>query len=68
MGHPIVRVELTPYQVKTCIDEAITKLDYHSPYWARQFAVFDASAGVNLYSLPPWILHNLVNVFIKSLY
>ena len=43
MGHPIVRVELTPYQIKTCIDEAVTKLDYHTPYWARQFAVFDAS-------------------------
>lgn len=66
MGHPIVRVELTPYQIKTCIDEAITKLDYHSPYWARQFAVFDASAGVNLYSMPPWILHNLTNVFYKK--
>ena len=66
MGHPIVRVELTPYQVKTCIDEAVTKLDYHTPYWARQFAVFDASAGVNLYSMPPWILNNLTNVIYKK--
>ena len=24
MGHPVVRVELTPYQIKTCMDEAIT--------------------------------------------
>ena len=36
MGHPIVRVELTPYQIKTCIDESITQLDYHAPYWANQ--------------------------------
>ena len=66
MGHPIVRVELTPYQIKTCIDEAITKLDYHSPYWSRQFAVFDASAGVNVYSIPPWILNNLDYVVYKK--
>ena len=66
MGHPIVRVELTSYQIKTCIDESITKLDYHSPYWSRQFAVFDASAGVNVYSMPPWILNNLVNVIYKK--
>jgi len=66
MGHPIVRVELTPYQIKTCIDEAITKLDYHTPFWAKQFAVFDASAGINLYSLPPWILNNLDYVVYKK--
>ena len=66
MGHPIVRVELTPYQVKTCIDEAITKLDYHAPSWTRQMAVFDASAGVNLYSLPTWVVNNLYNVVYKK--
>ena len=66
MGHPIVRVELTPYQIKTCIDEAVTKLDYHAPSWATQMAVFDASAGVNLYSLPTWIVHNLENVVYKK--
>lgn len=66
MGHPVVRVELTPYQIKTCIDEAITKLDFHAPYWANQMAVFDASAGVNMYSLPAWITHNIFNVVYKK--
>ena len=66
MGHPIVRVELTPYQIKTCIDEATTKLDYHAPTWTKQFAVFDASAGVNIYSLPTWIVHNIENVVYKK--
>jgi len=66
MGHPIVRVELTPYQIKTCIDEAITKLDYHSPAWCRQFAVFDASANINLYALPTWVINNLYNVVYKK--
>ena len=66
MGHPIIRVELTPYQIKTCIDEAVTKLDYHAPSWATQMAVFDASAGVNIYSLPTWIVHNLENVTYKK--
>jgi len=66
MGHPIVRVELTPYQIKTCIDESITKLDYHAPYWANQMAVFDASAHVNMYAIPPWILKGLFNVIYKK--
>jgi len=66
MGHPVVRVELTPYQIKTCIDESMTKLDYHSPSWAKQFAVFDASAGINLYELPTWIMNNLYNVVYKK--
>ena len=66
LGFPIVRVELNPYQIKTCIDESITKLDYHSPSWSKQFAIFDASVGVNLYSMPPWILNNLDNVIYKK--
>jgi len=66
MGHPIIRVELTSYQIKTCIDEAITQLDYHAPTWTRQFAVFDASANINLYSLPPWVINNLYNVIYKK--
>jgi len=66
MGHPVVRVELTPYQIKTCIDESITKLAYHAPSWSKQFAVFDASAHINLYELPPWILRNLEYVIYKK--
>lgn len=59
LGHPVVRVELTPFQIKTCIDEAVTKLDYHAPSWALQYAVFDASAGISLYELPAFVANNL---------
>jgi len=66
LGHPVVRVELTPFQLKTCIDEAITQLDYHAPQWMQQYAVFDASAGVNLYELPPMIINNINYVVYKK--
>lgn len=59
LGHPVVRVELTPFQIKTCIDEAVTKLDYHAPNWALQYAVFDASAGISVYELPAFVANNL---------
>lgn len=65
LGHPTIRVELTPFQLKLAIDEAITKMDYHSPMWATQFAVFDAIAGVNLYEIPLFILNNLADVQYK---
>jgi hypothetical protein len=66
LGHPIVAVELTPFQVKICIDEAISKLDYHAPQWANQFAVFDASAGLNVYELPQFMINNLSYVGYKK--
>tara|TARA_Y100000310_G_scaffold20095_1_gene19608 strand:+ start:207 stop:1076 length:870 start_codon:yes stop_codon:yes gene_type:complete len=66
LGHPVVRVELTSHQIKTCIDEAKTKISYHAPLWTRQFAVFNCTAGVNLYELPPYILHNLEYVVYKK--
>lgn len=66
LGHPIVSVELTPFQVKTCIDEAISKLDYHAPQWANQFAVFEASAGINVYELPQFMMNNLSYVGYKK--
>lgn len=66
LGHPIVTVELTPFQVKTCIDEAISKLDYHTPQWSTQYAVFDASAGENNYELPQFIINNLTYVGYKK--
>lgn len=59
LGQPVVRVELTELQVKMCIDESVTKLDYHAPTWALQYAVFNASAGVSLYELPAFIMNNL---------
>lgn len=66
LGHPIVSVELTPFQVKTCIDESISKLDYHAPQWANQFAVFDASSGINVYELPQFMMNNLNYVGYKK--
>lgn len=66
LGFPVVRVELTPYQIKTCIDEAVSKLSYHAPYWMDQFACFDAVAGQNLYELPRYILDNLEYVVYKK--
>ena len=59
LGHPIVTVELTPFQIKICIDEAISKLDYHAPQWANQYAVFDASSGENVYELPQFLANNI---------
>lgn len=66
LGHPIVAVELTPFQIKTCIDEALSKLDYHAPQWANQFAVFDASSGLNVYELPQFMMNNISYVGYKK--
>lgn len=66
LGHPIVRVELSPFQIKTCIDDAISKLNYHAPLWTLQYAVFDASADCNLYELPQWIAENLEYVVYRK--
>jgi hypothetical protein len=66
LGHPVVRVELTAYQIKTCLDEAITKLDYHAPLWTMQFATFMAQAGVNIYELPRYMINNLSYVVYKK--
>lgn len=66
LGHPIVSVELSPFQLKTCIDEAVSKLDYHAPQWANQFAVFDASSGINIYELPRFMINNLSYVGYKK--
>ena len=68
LGFPIVRVELTTFQLKTCVQEAINKLNYHAPLWSLQYAAFDASAGQNIYEIPLYILHNLEYVaYRKSL-
>ena len=66
LGHPIIRVELTPFQIKTAIDEASSQISYHDPIWARNYAVFDASAGINLYELPLFIAQNLEYVVYKK--
>ena len=59
LGHPVVRVELTDFQIKSAIDESITNLDYHAPFWCTQIAAFETSAGVNAYMMPMHIAHGL---------
>lgn len=66
LGHPVVTVELTPFQLKTCIDEALSKLDYHAPQWANQYAVFDASSGESVYELPQFLINNISYVVYKK--
>lgn len=66
LGHPVVRVELTPFQLKTCIDEAVTQLYYHAPMWATQFCSFNTTGGANLYKLPSYIMDNLTYVVYKK--
>ena len=66
LGHPVVRVELAPLQLKIAMDEATTKLSYHAPVWTKQFATFEASAPCNLYEIPAYILNNLTYVVYKK--
>jgi hypothetical protein len=66
LGHPVVRVELTPFQIKTCIDEAVGTMYNHAPLFSTQFVVFDASAGLSLYQLPSYIMNNLEYVVYKK--
>jgi len=66
LGHPVVRVELTDFQLKTCIQEGINKLNYHCPLWTLQYASFDASAGQNIYEIPLYMLHNLEYVIYRK--
>ena len=66
LGHPVVRVELTPYQLKTCIDEAIGTMYNHAPLFSTQFVAFQTLAGVNTYELPSYILNNLEYVVYKK--
>ena len=68
LGYPVVRVELTDFQIKTAIDEALSLLDYHAPFWALQMASFETSGGVGAYVLPTHIANNLnYCVYRKSL-
>ena len=66
LGHPVVRVELTDFQIKTVIDESISNLDYHAPFWCEQIAAFECKAGVNAYMLPSHIAYNLAYVVYKK--
>ena len=66
LGHPVTRVELNDFQLKICIDEAVTELDYHAPHFTRQFAAFSTSANCNVYAVPSYILRNLTYVTFKK--
>lgn len=66
LGFPTIRVELTAFQIKTAIDEAITEFSYHAPQWNKNFAVFDASAGINIYEIPQFIINGLEYVVYKK--
>ena len=68
LGFPVVRVELTDFQVQTAIDEAVSKLDYHAPDWCTQFCTFSTSANISLYELPTVVTNNFRNaVYRKNL-
>lgn len=66
LGHPIVRVELTPYQMKTCIDESVGTMYNHAPLFSTQIATFVTTIGKTLYEIPSYILNNLEYVVYKK--
>jgi hypothetical protein len=68
LGFPVVRVELTDFQIQTAIDEALSKLDYHAPDWCTQFCTFATVANRSLYELPSVVVNNFRNaVYRKNL-
>lgn len=66
LGYPTVDVELSEFQIETCIDEAISTLEYYAPDWMTQYAVFDTSANVEVYQLPSEITNNLTDVYYRD--
>lgn len=66
LGYPTIRVELTDYQIKTCIDEAVTKLSNHAPFCTTQIMTFVTTPSYNTYELPQYVLDNLVYVVYKK--
>ena len=66
LGHPVVRVELTPYQMKTCIDEAVGTMYNHAPLFSTQMATFQTTTGPSLYEIASYILNNLEYVVYKK--
>jgi len=65
LGHPIVDVELDDFQIQICIDEAISKLEYHAPDWMTQYAVFKTETDINVYELPQEVADNLNDVWYR---
>lgn len=66
LGSPVIRVELTDYQIYLAIDEAISKLDYHAPSWCIQFMEFNTIANYNTYILPQFVMNNIQYVVYKK--
>lgn len=65
LGHPIIDIELTDFQIQLCIEEAISKMEYFAPNSMTQYAEFAATSRVNVYELPDWIANGLTQVFFK---
>ena len=66
LGAPVVRVELSDFQVLTAIDEAVTKLDYHAPNWCTNYMTFVTKGGENVYELPKFVMNNMQYVVYKK--
>jgi hypothetical protein len=66
LGHPVVRVELVDHQLKVCMDEALTELEYHAPHLTRQMCMIQLTPGVAVYQLPKSIIRNINYVTYKK--
>lgn len=66
LGAPVIRVELTDFQILTAIDEAIAKLDYHAPAWCTNYMTFTTVPGYNIYELPRFVMNNMQYVVYKK--
>ena len=66
LGAPVVRVELTDFQILTTIDEAISKLDYHAPAWCTNYMTFTTVPSYNIYELPRFVMNNMQYVVYKK--
>ena len=66
LGHPVIRVELTPFQIKLAIEEAVSRMQHHAPLWATQFATFTTTPRVGLYEIPRYMLEGLTYVVYKK--
>tara|TARA_R110000851_G_scaffold65814_2_gene149165 strand:- start:518 stop:1375 length:858 start_codon:yes stop_codon:yes gene_type:complete len=66
LGYPVVDVELSDFQIELCLDEAITKLEYHAPDFLTQYASFLTTRNENVYELPPEVVNNLTDVHYRN--
>jgi len=66
LGSPVIRVELTDHQILTVIDEAVSKLDFHSPNWCTNYMTFKTQKNRNMYEMPRFVTNNLQFVAYKK--